>query len=254
MNCPRLPPTLFSALLAAAAALQPAAALPPLKAHAVTAHVVDDATLGTISGKYFGAQMLVGLRVDLVSSLNTPQHGTAFASGSLLVERRGGGFEVQVDARSGADAGNATVAAGAADANASGAESVQVRGIGQIAQIAGDDNRLGNLTSIGFVDRVDASGFNGQSHSQASAGAMSARVTFLDGGARIAVDGPGASLQQRLDPGASGGIAQLGRIAGNGVDASNRMQLQIVTSAITPELSRQLGLQQALDSLRAVPR
>jgi len=254
MNCPRLPPTLFSALLAAAAALQPAAALPPLKAHAVTAHVVDDATLATISGKYFGAQMLVGLRVDLVSSLNTPQHGNAFASGSLLVERRGGGFEVQVDARSGADAGNATVAAGAADANASGAESVQVRGIGQIAQIAGDDNRLGNLTSIGFVDRVDASGFNGQSHSQASAGAMSARVTFLAGGTRIAVDGPGASLQQRLDPGASGGIAQLGRIAGNGVDASNRMQLQIVTSAITPELSRQLGLQQALDSLRAVPR
>lgn len=254
MNCPRLPPTLFSALLAAAAALQPAAALPPLKAHAVTAHVVDDATLATISGKYFGAQMLVGLRVDLVSSLNTPQHGTAFASGSLLVERRGGGYEVQVDARSGADAGNATIAAGAAVANASGAESVQMRGIGQIAQIAGDGNRLGNLTSIGFVDRADASGFNGQSHSQASAGAMSARVTFLDGGARIAVDGPGASLQQRLDPGASGGIAQLGRIAGNGVDASNRMQLQIVTSAITPELSRQLGLQQALDSLRAVPR
>ncbi|MBW8808856.1 MAG: hypothetical protein JF591_08460 [Lysobacter sp.] len=220
----------------------------------MTAYIVDDATLATISGKYFGAQMLVGLRVDLVSSLDTPQQGSAFASGALLVERRGGGFEVQVDARSGADAGNATLAAGAAGANASGAESVQVRGIGQIAQIAGDGNRLRNLTSIAFVDRADAAGFNGQSHSQASAGAMSARVTFLDGGARIAVDGPGASLQQRLDAGAVGGIAQLGRIAGNGVDASSRMQLQIVTSAITPELSRQLGLQQALDSLRAVPR
>ncbi|QWF17264.1 hypothetical protein [Lysobacter capsici] len=220
----------------------------------MTAYIVDDATLATISGKYFGAQMLVGLRVDLVSSLDTPQQGSTFASGALLVERRGGGFEVQVDARSGADAGNATLAAGAAGANASGAESVQVRGIGQIAQIAGDGNRLRNLTSIAFVDRADAAGFNGQSHSQASAGAMSARVTFLDGGARIAVDGPGASLQQRLDAGAVGGIAQLGRIAGNGVDASNRMQLQIVTSAITPELSRQLGLQQALDGLRAVPR
>lgn len=254
MNCPLLPPTLFSALLAAAAAWQPAAALPPLNAHAVTAYVVDDATLATISGKYFGAQMLVGLRVDLVSSLNTPQHGHAFASGSLLVERRGGGFDVQVDARSGADAGNAPIAAGAAGASASGAESVQVRGIGQIAQIAGDGNRLGNLTAIGFVDRADAAGFNGQWHSHASAGAMSARVSFLDGAARVVVDGPGASLQQRLDPGASGGIVQLGRIAGNGVDASNRMQLQIVTSAITPELSRQLGLQQALDSLRALPR
>ncbi|MGO4777746.1 hypothetical protein AB4084_19950 [Lysobacter sp. 2RAB21] len=132
------------------------------------------------------------------------------------------------------------------------------RRVDQIAQIAGDGNRLSNLTSIGFVDQAqantDASGFNGQSQSAASAGTMQARVTFLDGGVHVGIEGPGASIQQRLDAGAQGGIAQLGRIAGNGMDAGNRLQLQIVTAAMTPQLSRQLGLQQALDSLRALPR
>ncbi|MGO4261396.1 hypothetical protein [Lysobacter sp. TAB13] len=251
MNRPSLPRALFSALLAAAAAVQPAVALPPLRAD-----LVDEATLAKISGKYFGAQMLVGLRVDVISSLNTPQQGAATASGSLLVQRDGAGFAVSVDARSHAEAGSGGALPNNSHAN--GADAVQVRGIGQIAQIAGDGNRLSNLTSIGFVDQAqantDASGFNGQSQSAASAGTMQARVTFLDGGVHVGIEGPGASIQQRLDAGAQGGIAQLGRIAGNGMDAGNRLQLQIVTAAMTPQLSRQLGLQQALDSLRALPR
>lgn len=57
-------------LLALAAATPPAAALPPLRAD-----LVDDATLAALNGRYFDAQMLVGLRVDLVSSVATPQQG-----------------------------------------------------------------------------------------------------------------------------------------------------------------------------------
>ncbi|MEH6418246.1 hypothetical protein [Pseudomonas sp. CGJS7] len=251
MNRPSLPRALFSALVAAAAALEPAAALPPLRAD-----LVDEATLATISGKYFGAQMLVGLRVDVISNLSTPQQGAAMASGSLLVLRDGAGLRVQVDARSQAVSGDA--AAASTHANAAGADAAQVRGIGQIAQIAGDGNRLSNLAAIEFVDRAgidrDAAGFNGQSHSESAAGAMQARVTFLDGGIQVGVDAPGAAMRQHLNAGAQGGIGQLGRIAGDGIDGGNRLQLQVATSAITPQLSQQLGLQQALDSLRALPR
>ncbi|MGN7917953.1 hypothetical protein [Lysobacter sp. ESA13C] len=247
MNRPSLPCALFTALVAAAAAVQPAVALPPLKAE-----LVDEATLATVCGRYFGAQMLVGLRVDLVSSLATAQQGAAVASGSLLIERAGTGYVVQVDARSQAEAG--LDAPLADNASASGAEALQVQGIGQIAQIAGDRNRLSNLTAIQFVEQVDASGFNGQTQSQAGAGPMTAQVTFLDGGVQLGVAGPGASLQQHLDAGAQGGIVQLGRIAGNDLNGSNRMQLQLVTSAITPQQGGQLGLLQALESLRSLPR
>ncbi|QWP77724.1 hypothetical protein J5226_04735 [Lysobacter sp. K5869] len=219
------------------------------------AQIVDDATLATLNGRYYDAHMLIGLRVDLISSVATPQQGAAMASGSLLVLRDGNGFSVSTDARSSAAAG-ADVAD--ANANASGAEAVRLQGIGQIAQIAGDGNRLSNLAAIEFVDPAradrDAAGFNGQTHSDSAAGGVRAQVTFLDGGATLGVQAPGVSLQQRLDGGALGGIAQSGRIAGDGVVAGNRLQLQIVTAAMTPQMTRQLGLQQALDGLRGLPR
>jgi len=250
MNRPSLPCALFSALAAAAAAVQPAAALPPLRAQ-----LVDDATLATLSGRYYDAQMLVGLRVDLISSVATPQQGAAAASGSLLVLRDGNGFSVRSDARSSAAGGEASMPA---SASASGAESIRMQGIGQIAQIAGDGNRLSNLAAIEFVDPAradrDAAGFNGQTHSDSAAGAMRAQVTFLDGSAAVGVQAPGVSLQQRVDGGGLGGIAQSGRIAGDGVVAGNRLQLQIVSAAMTPQMSRELGLQQALEGLRALPR
>lgn len=242
--------SLICVLLAAtAAAAQPAAALPPLRAQ-----LVDDATLATLSGRYYDAQMLVGLRVDLISSVATPQQGAAAASGSLLVLREGNGFSVRSDARSSAAGGGDA----SASAWASGAESVRMQGIGQIAQIAGDGNRLSNLAAIGFVDpdraNRDAAGFNGQTRSDSAAGAMHAQVTFLDGGVQVGVQASGVSLQQRVDAGGLGGIAQSGRIAGDGVVAGNRLQLQIVSAAMTPQMSRELGLQQALEGLRALPR
>jgi hypothetical protein len=236
-------------LAATAAAAQPAAALPPLRAQ-----LVDDATLATLSGRYYDAQMLVGLRVDLISSVATPQQGAAAASGSLLVLRDGNGFSVRSDARSSASGGGDA----SASALASGAESVRMQGIGQIAQIAGDGNRLSNLAAIEFVDPAradrDAAGFNGQTRSDSAVGAMHAQVTFLDGGVQVGVQAPGVSLQQRVDAGGLGGIAQSGRIAGDGVVAGNRLQLQIVSAAMTPQMSRELGLQQALEGLRALPR
>lgn len=255
MNRPSLPCVLFTALAAAAAAAQPAAALPPMQRAPLRAQIVDDATLATLSGRYYDAHMLIGLRVDLISSVATPQQGAAIAAGSLLVLRDGDGYRVRSDARSSAVAG---ADAPPVDADAYGADTVRVQGIGQIAQIAGDGNRLSNLASIDFVDRAradaDASGFNGQTHSDSAAGALRAQVTFLDGGAQVGVQAPGVSLQQRLDGGGLGGIAQSGRIAGDGVSAGNRLQLQIVTAAMTPQMSRQLGLQQALEGLRPLPR
>src|SRR5689334_24943983 len=102
MNRHSLPLVLFMALTAVAAF--PASALPPSSADAlwlapVNAEPVDDAVLAQAQGKYFGADMLVGVRIDLVTQVATAGGGNAAAIGALYIRRSGSGFIVQVDSR-----------------------------------------------------------------------------------------------------------------------------------------------------------
>ena len=248
MNRHTLPRALFTVLVAGAAAAQTAVALPPLRAD-----LVDELTLSQISGKYFGANLLVGLRVELTSTLHTAQQGSASASGSLDIRRVGNGFAVSIDSSShaSADVGDSTTAGGAL--TASGADALQVSGIGQVSQIAGDGNRLANVTTIRFAPALSTggdAGANGHTGSRASAGAMTAQVTFLDGGVQMGVSGRGAQLAQRFHPQGGGGqLLQMGQIAGNGVVGSNQLQLQVLTGAMSASEQQQLGVQQALAGL-----
>lgn len=249
MNRNTLPRALFMALVAVAAA-PPAAALPPVRVE-----VVDDAILGTLNGKYFGANLLVGLRIDLVSSLSTAQGGTANATGSLQMIRVGNGFDVRVDSRSSATEG--TAATGLPHGSAVGAQGLQVDGIGQVSQIAGDGNRMTNLTTISFMPATagGAGQFNGATSSSASAGGMTAQVTFLDRGLQLALSGPGAALTQQLHAsGANGQVLQSGQIAGNGMVGFNQLQLQLMTSPMSNGELHQLGVRQALAGLDGLGR
>lgn len=250
MNRHTLPRALFSVLVAGAAAAQTAVALPPVRVE-----VVDEVTLAGISGKYLGANMLVGLRIDVVSSLHTAQQGTSSATGSLLIHRNGAGFDVSVDTSARTEAGGAPAMP---TGTAVGGEILQINGIGQIGQIAGDGNSLSNLTSIRFVEDTAANGsFNGALSSQASAGPMTAQVTFLDGGMQLDLTGPGARLGQSFNPGANGvdgRILQIGQIEGNGLTGSNQIHLQMMTSLMPSLWQQQLGVQQALAGLSGLPR
>lgn len=258
MKSHRLPHAFFMALVAAAAAA-PAVALPPTDQagrplQPVPVEVVSDDVLADITGKYYGANMLVGLRVDLVSNLSNGQGGTSQAAGSLYVRRTADGFEVQVHSQADAGAGgrSGTSPSGAV---ASGGEQINVAGIGQITQIAGDDNRMSNIAVIGITDQLDApTGFNGRSGAEAQAGSMTARVTFAGGGVHIGLGGPGATISQAMTPANGGQVMQIGQIAGNGFVASNTMHLQMMT-AVMPSLSiEQLGIQQALAAVSGLRR
>lgn len=251
MNRPTLPRALFAILVAALAA--PAAALPP--STPMRPEPVDDATLAQVSGKYYGANMLVGLRVDLVSSLQSAA-GTSTARGTLSMQRVNGQFVVQVDTHANAHAsGDATTSAPAHTAR--GGETVRTDGIAQVAQVAGDGNSLLNLTTISFVPATTPlENANGRSDSAARDGAVTARITFTDGGASVALGAPGANLAQQF--GGSGGndgrIAQLGQLAGNGFSASNQLHLQLTTQAMSPQMLQQLGVLQALSGLNQLNR
>lgn len=249
----RLPHVLAMALAAVAVA-QPAAALPPsADAEPVRVELVDDAELAGLTGKFIGANMLVGVRVDLVSTLSTPQGGSATAAGSLYIRRSGNGFIVAVDSHASAGAGEGEAPTTAYIAI--GGERVTVNGIGQVAQIAGDGNRMSNLAVVRFVDGLGApTGFNGQLGQQAEAGGLTARVSFAGGGVQLGLTGPGATIGQQALTGGAGGVMQVGRIAGDGMVASNALHMQMLATAM-PSLSlQQLGIQQALAAVTGLRR
>jgi hypothetical protein len=251
MNRHRLP-LVFMALVAAATAL-PAVALPPSDLPPVRVELVDDATLGAITGKFFGADMLTGVRIDMVSNLAAANGGTAQASGSLYIRRGSAGYEVYVDSRATAEAGS-TPAAPTTNV-ATGGQHVAVHGIGQISQIAGDGNRMQNVAIIRVGGEPAApEGFNGSMGAYARTDDVSARVSFIGGGLQVGAGALGATIRQDVLPGHAGRVMQLGQITGNGVTASNSLQLQMMTTAMPTLSMQQLGIQQALAALSGLRR
>lgn len=258
MKCHRLSSVLPIALAMAAVAT-PAVALPPShEAAPQPAHIpviegeaVADSELAAISGKYFGANMLVGLRVDLVSSLANGQGGAGKAVGSLYIARTAEGFDIRVHSQ--ADASGTSSAAPGAGTMVSGGDQIQVNGIGQITQVAGDGNRMANIAVIGVTDNLAApEGFNGRTSAQADSGGISARVTFADGGLRLGLAAGGATISQAMSPANGGQITQIGQIAGNGFAASNNMHLQLMTATMSSLSAQQIGIQQALAAVNGL--
>lgn len=239
-----------AALLAATAAMQAAAAMTPVRVE-----VVDDAALAGITGKYAGASMLVGLRIDVVSTLHAPGQAQAQASGSVVVRRTGAGFDVAVDTQAQADAGTG---AAAPTGIATGGESLRIGGIGQVTQIAGDGNAVSNLTTVRFVSEVGTGGaFNGAASSAASSGPVSAQIAFGQGGMRLELQAPGARLGQHVDSASrhsAGGVMQIGQLSGHGIAAHNALHLQIATELMPSLWQQQLGVQQALTGLQGLSR
>lgn len=258
MNRHSLPLVLFMGLLAAAAAC-PAFALPPssrdpLWIEPVHSEPVDDALLGQMTGRYYGADMLVGVRIDLVSRVATAGGGSAAAIGALYIRRSGSGFIVQVDSRTQATAGTDGITGGAS--TAIGGDTVTVQGIGQVTQIAGDGNRMSNVALIRVVGNLPSpQDFNGATSSHAQDGALSAMIHFDGNGMQAGVGTAGVSIGQNVTstPSASGSILQFGRIAGSGFAADNTLQLQMMTAAMPTVSLHQAGIQQALLAITGLP-
>jgi len=240
--------------MAASAHAEAAQPSPAAKPQPVRVEVVDEDTLSRINGKFYGADMLVGLRIELLSNWRTAE-GSLSAAGTLQIQRDGnGGFTVQVDARSDAQ-GTGGAGNGLANGTATGGDKISVNGIGQVVQIAGDGNKFGNLTSISFSPK-DASGgsFNGQTSSTSTHGNLVANVSFENGGARLGLSAPSGLLSQSVVSGADGGVMQAARVAGQDQIGSNTMQLQLQTAAMPALTQQQLGIYEAMAGLRQLPR
>lgn len=256
MDNRQLPLALFMVLVVAAVPAQAGAALPPssidrVVAGGASAEDVDDGTLAGMTGRYLGNDMLVGLRVELVSTWQAADGRQGIATGTLQIQRGDhGGFQIAIDSGSSANGGGA---GGGAHAAASGAEQVQVRGIGQVVQIAGDGNRMGNVATISVRPwSASDTNANGTSASRTQSGDVTAQVTFSGGGIQLGVDGPGAHVGQGFNPGQ--GLQQTVRVAGDGQSGGNAMQLQLLTRTLPLSSAQMMGIRQALAGLQALPR
>lgn len=257
MNTRTLPLALFGTLvgMAASASAEAAQPSPAVQPAPVRVEVVDEDTLSRISGKFYGADMLVGLRIELLSNWRTAE-GSLSAAGTLQIQRdANGNFTVQVDTRSAAQ-GTGGAGSGLANGSATGGDKISVNGIGQVVQVAGDGNKFGNLTSISFSPRDPSGGggFNGQTSSTSTHGGLVANVSFENGGARLGLTGPGGALAQSVISGADGGLMQSVRVAGQDQIGSNTMQLQLQTATMPALTQQQLGIYEAMAGLRQLPR
>lgn len=256
MNTRTLPLALFGTLvgMAASAYAEAAQPSPAPQIKPVRVEVVDEDTLSRISGKFYGADMLVGLKIELLSSWHTAE-GTLTAAGTLQIDRNSnGGFTVQVDTHSDAQAAGAS-GTGLANASATGGDQVTVNGVGQVVQIAGNGNQFSNLTAISFAPHGSSGGnFNGQSASSSANGNMIASVSFENGGAKLGLTAPSGLLSQSVISGADGGVMQAAKIAGQDQVGSNLMQLQLQTAAMPALQQSQQGIYEALAGLRQLPR
>jgi len=238
-------------LLVGAAVPAHAGTAPPLTP--VRVEVVDENTLDGIRGKFMGADMLVGLRINLLSDWRTAS-GSMSAFGSLQIERGANGeFIVSIYTDAKASLENP---AGALQPNASatGGQQISVNGIGQVTQIAGDGNQFSNLTTISFVPNGSLGAFTpGAANSTSSQGDLIATVSFGGGGMTLGLSGPGGLMQQSVG-GAEGGLMQVAQVAGQNQVGSNTMQLQMLSATMPALMQQQRGLYQALAEMKQLPR
>ncbi|QYR53101.1 hypothetical protein [Lysobacter soyae] len=216
---------------------------------------VSDADLALIQGKYYGANLLVGVRVDMVSNWRAPDGGWMQGVAAVQMQRdANGAMQVSIHTTAGATGStDGSTPLVAITRSATGAESVSGNGLTQVTQLAGDRNSVANLAQISFVPTLgDSSQFNGNSYASAAQGGYSTEVRFAANGMSMALQGPNGTAMQSVGDG--NGVMQAARVAGDNQSANNALNLQVQTSGVTEDLQRQWGVQNALSGLRGLPR
>jgi hypothetical protein len=209
-------------------------------------HLISDDELGSIRGKYLAGLTIVGLQLELLSQWQAAGN-TLTAGGVLQVVHVGDGYQIQMGSHASSEAGDAW--SSSAGASASGANSLQISGIGQVSQLAGDNNQHSNLTVIDFAPQDMSAQLNGQASSQATSDSANVSVDFSNGGATLAIQSSQSRLTQHVainsGPDAAG-IMQVGSLVGDDQNSSNLLSLHIMTAPTDVQVAVQNNVLQAL--------
>ncbi|WP_147432229.1 peptidase C39 [Pararobbsia silviterrae] len=231
---------------------------------------VGDEVLAAQTGKAVGVSTISGFVLNLLSQWQLPNGESVSATGTLAVSKTATGYTAKTGATAIVNelvsqtnqAVNTYVSGllnnGANGATTTGGENVQVNGVSQVTQVAGNNNVGSNTATIDFSPTSAASQIlNGQTSANASgANGLAASIAFNSTGAVLKLTTPAGVATQQVTANAtqSANIAQLMKIAGNNQAVMNQLQLHLQTSALTANQLRLMGVQAALANMTSLKK
>lgn len=231
----------------------------PAEAAALDVQTVGDDVLAGQTGKYAGGTMISGFVLNVISQWQLPNGASALAQGTLTAAQTAAGqvaTTVSTLARvtdGGAGNSGSSGSSGAnPNAHATGGQNIAVNGVSQVTQVAGDRNAGANLAQIDFNNNAIALAGSGNAPSAAASnasGSVTAGISFGSNGVNLSLQTPAGLATQTIAPG-NGQIAQLLQIAGNNQQVANQLQLHLQTQQMSPAMIRQIGVLQALQTMR----
>ncbi|EHP41678.1 hypothetical protein OR16_17776 [Cupriavidus basilensis OR16] len=215
------------------------------------AEVVSDAEMAGARGKYLGASLVSGFVVEMVSRW---QNDTAIATASARVAAANlSASNAVAQATASLSAHVQSLGPGNVQGNGGIASSaVQVAGVGQITQIAGDGNAVSNVSTITTqtapIAAPAASVATGTPATQVAQGnGITASATVAPGGGvSLAIQSAAGSATQNAQ---GGSLMQAARITG---DAQQVLNLTNITLQVQQSTIRQLTQASMRDALAAI--
>ncbi|MCI0150821.1 peptidase C39 [Paraburkholderia sediminicola] len=225
---------------------------------AVKLQPVDDTLLAEQTGKGIAGDIISGVVVNLLSQWQMPNGTTAVATGALaIVTNTLNQVSAQVNSAAAVIGPGSNAGSGANhNASATGGQNVNVNGVSQVTQVAGNGNLGANQTVIDFnatAGSLSDGSYNNATSALASnpSGSVKAGVAFGNGGISVSLQTPAGIATQTVAPGnaqQAGMIAQLLQIAGNNQQVANQLQLHLQTQPMSAAMLRQMGVLEALQN------
>lgn len=218
------------------------------------AEAIGEEELARVAGKFTIAGEIVGMNLQVASAWQASNGQRLEASAGVSVTlpgsgRAGASFDAQASVTE-AGPGSSPASTGTVQ---SGAGLQTVRGVTQVIQVAGDDNRVSNGAAIAVTSgQLPAMSGNGQlGATQAAGNGASANVRIVDNGIAVSLALPGAgNVQQQLNLAGSGNIQQQIQLAAHGHQITNHIQLQLQMQPVTAAAYATQGVGAALNMLR----
>ena len=216
------------------------------------AELVSDAEMAGVRGKYLGASLVSGFVVEMVSRW---QNDTAIATATARVAAANLATSNAVaQATASLSAHVQSLAPGNVQGNGGTASSaVQVAGVGQVAQIAGDGNSASNVstiatqtTPIAAAPTTNVAGNNPAAQVAHANGITASATAAPGGGVSLAIQSAAGSATQNAQ---GGSLMQTARITG---DAQQVLNLTNITLQVQQLTIRQLTQTSMRDALAAI--
>lgn len=223
----------------------------------VIAEMVTDEELASVRGKYLGSSLVSGFMVEMVSRWqNDSAIATATARVAAANLAAGNAIaQATADVSARVQSLNETLGVGAVAGNGGVARSdIQVGGVGQIAQIAGDGNSAANVGAISTqtaplaaLPTAAGAGTSGPIAQVAQGSGMTASASVSpSGGISLAIQSPAGTASQIAH---AGSLMQIARITGDAQQVMNRTN---ITLQVQPMTLRQLTQNSMRDALAAI--